>query len=690
MLHAYERHLALFYLANMLRRLRRTTSEAKKLAEWLEENASLIARDARSTERMRTIASATALPARTWRALRNLIEKESVAAANISPDQMGCRLRRLGQAVGLSSLDIALLEVLLRYKTQPVIESVIDAAFLYTRASLGPMNVRSAALACVLGKSTDVVCNRLAENAPLVRTGLVSIDDDQDVEAIGRLRRLGSRMGSPGSEEADVRTLLLGQSPLSELVWSDFEHLGQSRDDVARLIRGAAAHRARGVNVLVYGPPGTGKTEFCRVLAKRLKLDLFGVGEADERGSEPSREERLAELCLAQHLVGEDSGGLLLFDEMEDILSGATAWSPFGGLLGRSLRGSSSKVFMNRLLEETPTPILWTTNAAEDIEPHILRRMMFALEMRQPPARVRARIWMRQLSSHGIDAKPAQALSLANEFDASPGVAAGATAAASLAGGDFDLVRRGVRSLSRVLGCERPERQVTTRFDPQLLEADVDLRVLADRLTDRRERRFSICLQGAPGTGKSAYARYLAERLGLEVKQMRASDLLGMYVGQSEKNIARAFSEARAEEMFLVFDEVDSLLADRRGAHRNWEVSQVNEMLTWMESHPLPFACTTNYGEKLDEAALRRFTFKATLGYLERQSARAAFLTHFGREAPPELDRLDCLTPGDFEVVRRKAGVLGKLDDVRALFDMLRAECDAKPGHTACIGFLAA
>ena len=70
----------------------------------------------------------------------------------------------------------------MRYKTQPVIESVIDAAFLYTRASLGPMNVRSAALACVLGKSTNVVCNRLAENAPLVRTGLVSIDEDQDIE----------------------------------------------------------------------------------------------------------------------------------------------------------------------------------------------------------------------------------------------------------------------------------------------------------------------------------------------------------------------------------------------------------------------------------------------------------------------------------------------------------------------------
>ncbi len=687
MLNAYERRLALSYLANMFARLDRNRTEGKSLVEWLEENAALIASGARSSERMRKTASTAAVSVGNWCTLRKLVQKASVASADALPDHMGRRLGRLAEAVGLSPLDVSLLEVLLRYKTQPVIESVIDAAFLYTRASLGPMNVRSAALACVLGKSTNVVCNRLAENAPLVRTGLVSIDEDQDIEVIGRLRRLGS----PGPDDNDVRSVLLGKNRVSELEWSDFDHLGQNRDDVARLLQGAVVRGARGVNVLVYGPSGTGKTEFCRVLAKRLELDLFGIGEADERGNEPSRQERLAELRLAQCLVGQDAGGLLLFDEMEDILSSSTAsWLSFGGLLGRSLRGSSSKVFMNRLLEETPTPILWTTNAAEDIEPHILRRMMFALEMRQPPARVRARIWMRQLSSHGIDAKPAQALSLANEFDASPGVAAGATAAASLAGGDFDLVRRGVRSLSRVLGCERPERQVTTRFDPQLLEADVDLRVLADRLTDRRERRFSICLQGAPGTGKSAYARYLAERLGLEVKQMRASDLLGMYVGQSEKNIARAFSEARAEEMFLVFDEVDSLLADRRGAHRNWEVSQVNEMLTWMESHPLPFACTTNYGEKLDEAALRRFTFKATLGYLERQSARAAFLTHFGREAPPELDRLDCLTPGDFEVVRRKAGVLGKLDDVRALFDMLRAECDAKPGHTACIGFLAA
>ena len=194
------------------------------------------------------------------------------------------------------------------------------------------------------------------------------------------------------------------------------------------------------------------------------------------------------------------------------------------------------------------------------------------------------------------------------------------------------------------------------------------------------ERRFSLCLQGPPGTGKSAYVRYLADRLGLEVMHKRTSDILSMWVGSSERNIADAFAEARANEAFLIFDEADSLLADRRGATRNWEVSQVNEMLTWMESHPLPFACTTNYGENLDSAALRRFVFKVSLGYMKPAAAVAAFRAYFGLEPPGNLGVLGVLTPGDFEVVRRKAGVLGQLDDGVALTDMLRAECDAKPG----------
>ena len=129
--------------------------------------------------------------------------------------------------------------------------------------------------------------------------------------------------------------------------------------------------------------------------------------------------------------------------------------------------------------------------------------------------------------------------------------------------------------------------------------------------------------------------RYLAERLGLQVIQKRASDLLSKWVGRHrETQIADAFAEARASGAFLVFDEADSLLADRRFAERTWEVSQVNEMLTWMESHPLPFACTTNLADHLDPATLRRFVFKIALDYLTPDQAAIAFRRYFGLAAP--------------------------------------------------------
>ena len=221
---------------------------------------------------------------------------------------------------------------------------------------------------------------------------------------------------------------------------------------------------------------------------------------------------------------------------------------------------------MHRLLEQAPAPTLWTMNDAREVSPAILRRMMFALELRRPPTRVRARVWARQLERHGIEAGADEALSLASEFDATPGVAAGATAAARLGGGDIATVRCGVRSLSRVLACERPPQGTPPRFDPGLVHADLDPIALGDRLAHSGQRRFSLCMQGPPGTGKSAYVRHLAERLGLEVMQKRASDLMSMWVGETEQRIAGAFAEARNTDVFLVFDEADSLLADRRAA----------------------------------------------------------------------------------------------------------------------------
>ena len=686
---AYERHLLAVYLSNAASSLHHRNEEASALATWVAEREyrTVFASTRKRRHRRRLELDADeGMSARRLRHLQKALEDER-STTKARCDRTGRRLRRLAKTTGLSRTDVGILELLLRYQTQPIIESMVDDVFGRTGRNINPLNLKGPALPALLGVSTGTVHRRFASGAPLVRSGLVSVDDDGDLIVVGRLHRIAT---VSGDTSPDVHRLLLPSAPPSELEWSDFDHIAQDRDHVERLLAGALDAGAPGVNILLHGPPGTGKTELCRVLADRLGVTLFAVGETDDDGDEPARGERLQELRLAQRLLAEDRGSLLLFDEMEDLLS-----DPFPSLafFGRSSRSRSreggSKVFMHRLLEQAPAPTLWTMNDAAGVSRAILRRMMFAMELRPPTARVRSRIWTRQLERHGIEAQPHEAQALASEFEATPGVAAGATAAARLGGGDIEAVRRGVRSLSRVLSCTRPPEGTPARFDLALVCADIDPRVLADRLARSGERRFSLCLQGPPGTGKSALVRDLAERLGLEVVQKRASDLMSMWVGETEQRIAAAFAEARDSNAFLVFDEADSLLADRRFAHRSWEVSQVNEMLTWMESHPLPFACTTNFGEHLDPATLRRFVFKIRLDYLTPAQAEAAFQGWFALTPPAGLAALAALTPGDFAVVRRKAEILDRLHEPEALAEMLREECDAKPDRPRAIGFRA-
>jgi SpoVK/Ycf46/Vps4 family AAA+-type ATPase len=238
-------------------------------------------------------------------------------------------------------------------------------------------------------------------------------------------------------------------------------------------------------------------------------------------------------------------------------------------------------------------------------------------------------------------------------------------------------------------GAEKPPRyQMDERYDATLINADVDLDLICSQLVQSSARQFSFCLSGPPGTGKSAWARYLAQCLGMETLHKRASDLMSKWLGQSEKNIATAFAEARERDALLILDEADSFLADRRGAVRSWEVSQVNEMLTWMESHPLPFVCTTNLVESLDLASARRFTFKVRFDYLRTYQAESAFSNFFEKDAPAELGNLKTLTPSDFATVRRKASLLGQMGDASLLVKLLEEECRAKPDAPRPIGFM--
>jgi len=541
---------------------------------------------------------------------------------------------------------MAIIELVLRYKTDRLIESLSDEVFfVHPRFGHPFLSINNPILPQMLGIPAARFRQRLTSDSTLMRSGVLQIDSDGELLLLDQIMRLAYQPFDPNE---DVPELLFDVAPKAELEWQDYDHVARARDHVESLFRGALDTRATGVNVLLYGPHGTGKTEFCKLLAERLGVPVYSIGECGEDGHMPSGKERLGEL----------------------------------------LRGWG--VGVNGRLEEVRGAVLWTTNCTHGVSPAVLRRMMFAFELRQPSPGVRARIWSRQLEKHGIRASDEDARALARHYDVTPGIAVGATKAAHLIKkGDIGTVRFGVQSLSKLVYGEKPPKEAAARIDPALVSADADASKLAERLAKRGPGRMSICLHGPPGTGKSAFVRYLGERMDIEVVQKRASDLLSMWVGGSEANIAQAFEEARDNSHFLVFDEADSLLSDRRHAQRNWEVSQVNEMLTWMEHHPLPFACTTNYMDRLDSATLRRFDFKMALGYLSAEQAMIAFRSFFQLEPPRSMSALHELTPGDFALVRRKAEVLGALQDREALVDMLREECEAKPGSRRQIGFAA-
>ena len=111
-----------------------------------------------------------------------------------------------------------------------------------------------------------------------------------------------------------------------------------------------------------------------------------------------------------------------------------------------------------------------------------------------------------------------------------------------LAEGNINDMKNTLACFEKALGQKYQQSyKAAAVFNPRLLNTDTDMERLADRLCALNERHFSLCLYGAPGTGKSAYARYIAERLNLEVIEKHAADLLDKYVGGSEKNIASAF-----------------------------------------------------------------------------------------------------------------------------------------------------
>jgi hypothetical protein len=515
---------------------------------------------------------------------------------------------------------------------------------------------------------------------PLFRLGLASFRADWRgqvrLETRWALENLLDRM--PESE-ADIVALMVGPRHEARIPFDAFGHVDDA-GFLLDLLKGARREQACGVNILIHGPPGTGKTEFARALVAEAGLVLHGAGEADEAGAEPDRRDRLAALQMGQRLLAGSGNAALIFDEMEDLIGDAR---PDGGDWMHGREGS--KVFVNRLLETNPVPVVWTTNAIGNVDAAILRRMSYVLKLDYPSRATAMRMLGRIAEEEGVT-PGAGWDGLIESAPQAASVLRVAARGARLAGeGDGGL--RAARSLAKAL---RGDRELPAdgcgAVDLAFYETCRPLAPLFDTICRSDKTDVSLLLTGLPGTGKTALAHHLARLLDRPLLVRRTSDLLSKWVGETEQRIAEAFAEARHRGGVLLFDEADSLLFDRSTARVTWEVSQVNEMLTWLDRHPLPVVAATNYAGRLDPATMRRFVFKLELRALSTAKAARAFEHFFGRRAPPSLTTVGGLTPGDMAVVARQLRH-SPARDAEEIVMLLKAEVAAKPGVVQRIGF---
>ncbi|WEO99442.1 ATP-binding protein [Streptomyces sp. FXJ1.172] len=124
-----------------------------------------------------------------------------------------------------------------------------------------------------------------------------------------------------------------------------------------------------------------------------------------------------------------------------------------------------------------------------------------------------------------------------------------------------------------------------------------------------RGRGVIALFAGESGTGKTMSAEVVAADLGMDLYVVDLSTVVDKYVGETEKNLERIFTEASQVNAVLLFDEADAIFGRRsevKDAHDRHANIESAYLLQRMESFDGIAVLTTNLRANLDEAFTRR------------------------------------------------------------------------------------
>ncbi|MCB5168482.1 AAA family ATPase [Streptomyces bambusae] len=430
---------------------------------------------------------------------------------------------------------------------------------------------------------------RLAPEGPLLRGGLLIVEEAER-PFLGRSLRVPDRVAGHllGDDAADPALM-------DVLRWADGKPLPEAvaGDLPARL--GRALVNASSP-VYLREPAGGA--------ARELAADALA---ATGRG---------ALLLDLGRLAGRtDAAALVAAAGREAALGGA-------GLVAGPVEALREHLGVLRELTGLRVPVLLTGQAGWD--PEWSDRTPLLVETGRIGAAARAELW-RSVLGGGVGPSVAA-------FVLTPGqmrrAAKAARQQALLAGGTVGEpeLLRGARA-QNTSGLERLARRIrpSVGWDDLVLPPAVlgQLHELAARARHRdrvlgdwgmrpgggRGRGVMALFAGDSGTGKTMSAEVIAGELGLDLYTVDLATVVDKYVGETEKNLERIFTEAAGVNGVLLFDEADAVFGKRsevKDAHDRYANVESAYLLQRMETFDGLAVLATNLRANLDEAFTRR------------------------------------------------------------------------------------
>lgn len=466
------------------------------------------------------------------------------------------------------------------------------------------------------------------------------------------------------------------------------------------------SHHDSPLHVLIYGKPGTGKSTLSKALLSDLNIsgfEVLGMNNTLRRNS------RRAALAACLEMVSGQANSCLIVDEADQLLSTLVPWFSHGENL--------DKGWLNELLEKPDLRCIWICNSHENIDPAVLRRFAYSIEMKPLGYKKRETMLGGVLRKNGIKRhfthEDIQRLS--KEFELAPAVfETSASAAARIQGNSKQCrvaFRKSLVAKSQLLGQKVAKlRQgagmvfLKNAINPSIAIEELESRVnsfdhrMLSGFLDQGSSMLGLLFSGQTGTGKTMTASYLAGFTGRPVLSFKASDWLDPYVGVTEQKISQAFQQAASDEAVMIVDEIDTFLGVRTSNSRRWETSTVNELLVQIENHHGIIICTTNRLEDIDPAAIRRFPLKVKFDFLKPKQILDTYnqvLSPLVRsqQTKSDLFRLENMAhvaTADLFLVRNNILSYGDKNSIShsSMIDAIQQEVDVKnPSQGQVIGF---